>query len=63
MSQNGKGSRQRPKSVSQKTWDKNWENIFGKKDNNSKKVSSVVVDKPIRQCRMKLWMREFQSSD
>lgn len=31
MSQNGKGSRQRPKSVDQKTWDKNYERIFGKK--------------------------------
>lgn len=33
MSQNGKGSRQRPKSVDQKTWDKNYERIFGKKQN------------------------------
>lgn len=31
MSQNGKGSRQRPKSIDQKTWDKNYERIFGKK--------------------------------
>lgn len=31
MSQNGKGSKQRPKSVDQKTWDKNYERIFGKK--------------------------------
>lgn len=28
MSQNGKGSKQRPKSVDQKTWDKNYERIF-----------------------------------
>lgn len=26
--QNGKGSTRRPKSVSQETWDKNWEAIF-----------------------------------
>jgi hypothetical protein len=31
MSQNGKGSKQRPKSVDQKTWEKNYERIFGKK--------------------------------
>lgn len=31
MSQNGKGSKRRPKSVDQKTWDKNYERIFGKK--------------------------------
>ena len=30
MGQNGKGSRQRPKSVDQKTWDKNYEKIFRK---------------------------------
>lgn len=31
MSQNGKGSKRRPKTIDQKTWDKNWERIFGKK--------------------------------
>lgn len=31
MKKNGKGSRQRPKSVDQKTWDKNYERIFCKK--------------------------------
>lgn len=31
MSQNGKGSKRRPKSVDQKTWDKNYARIFGKK--------------------------------
>jgi hypothetical protein len=31
MSQNGKGSKRRPKSIDQKTWDKNYERIFGKK--------------------------------
>jgi hypothetical protein len=31
MSQNGKGSKPRPKSVDQKTWNKNYERIFGKK--------------------------------
>lgn len=29
MSQNGKGSKPRPKSVDQKTWEKNYEKIFG----------------------------------
>ena len=28
MSQNGKGSKPRPKSIDQKTWDKNYERIF-----------------------------------
>lgn len=28
---NGKGDKRRPVSVSQKTWEKNWEKIFGKK--------------------------------
>ena len=28
---NGKGSKPRPKSVDQKTWDKNYERIFRKK--------------------------------
>lgn len=36
MSQNGKGSRQRPKTVDQKTWDKNYERIFGKKESKKK---------------------------
>lgn len=31
MSQNGKGSKRRPKTIDQKTWDKNWQQIFGKK--------------------------------
>jgi hypothetical protein len=31
MSQNGKGSKPRPKSVDQKTWEKNYDRIFGKK--------------------------------
>jgi hypothetical protein len=29
MSQNGKGSKPRPKSVDYKTWEKNYERIFG----------------------------------
>lgn len=38
MSQNGKGSRPRPKGVDQKTWDKNWKRIFGDgKRNGSRK--------------------------
>lgn len=28
MSQNGKGSKPRPKSIDQKTWEKNYERIF-----------------------------------
>lgn len=28
---NGKGSAPRPKTVSQETWSKNWDKIFGKK--------------------------------
>lgn len=31
MSQNGKGSRTRPKSVDYKTWSKNYEKIFPKR--------------------------------
>lgn len=39
MSQNGKGSRPRPKSVDQKTWDKNYERIFkhGKRNKSKRK--------------------------
>lgn len=33
MSQNGKGDKRRPKSVTYKTWEKNYERIFGKKKN------------------------------
>ena len=32
MSDGGKGSKPRPYSVDQKTFDNNWETIFGKKD-------------------------------
>lgn len=31
MSQNGKGSKRRPMTVDQKTWDKNYSKIFNKK--------------------------------
>jgi len=31
MSQNGKGSKPRPKGVDQKTWEKNYDKIFKKK--------------------------------
>lgn len=39
MSQNGKGSRPRPKSVDQKTWEKNYERIFkhGKRNKSKNK--------------------------
>jgi hypothetical protein len=33
MSTNGKGSKRRPKSVDQETWDKNYERIFRKNKN------------------------------
>lgn len=36
VGQNGKGSKPRPKSVDQKTWEKNWNRIFGKKNDSSK---------------------------
>lgn len=39
MSQNGKGSKRRPKSIDQKTWEKNYERIF-KKQTKSKKSSN-----------------------
>lgn len=32
MSQNGKGSKPRPKTVDQKTWDNNYDRIFKKKE-------------------------------
>ena len=32
MSENGKGSKKRPRLVSQETWDKNYERIFRKKE-------------------------------
>jgi len=38
MSQNGKGSKKRPRLISQETWDKNYERIFKKaKDGNHNK--------------------------
>jgi len=39
MSDNGKGSRRRPKNIDYKTWEKNYEKIFGKKNEQSNKVS------------------------
>jgi hypothetical protein len=59
MSQNGKGSRFRPKGVSEKTWEQNWKKIFGKKQ----KKSSWAVDKPIRRDRIQESKRENQSRD
>ena len=35
-----KGSRQRPRSVDRKTFEDNWDRIFGKKVNNEKEESS-----------------------
>jgi len=37
MSQNGKGDKPRRKTVSEKIWSGNWERIFGKKTDPSKK--------------------------
>ncbi len=56
---NGKGSRPRPKTVDNATWDQNWEKIFGKAKKNSRKA----VDKSITQDRMKESMRDHQSRD
>ena len=39
MSENGKGSKRRPKSVDQQTWDKNYERIFRK--NKTTKCSKI----------------------
>jgi len=33
MSQNGKGDKTRKKTVTEETWARNWERIFGKKEN------------------------------
>ena len=59
MSQNGKGDSPRPKGISYKVWDKNWEKIFGKKQKNS----SSPVDKPIKHDRIQESKREDQSRD
>jgi hypothetical protein len=59
MSQNGKGSVRRKSQVDQKTWDKNYERIFGKKEKNS----SLVVDKSIMDDRIGESKRGNQSRD
>jgi len=56
---NGKGDSTRPKSVSYKVWDKNYEQIFGKKQ----KKSSQAVDKSIEHDRIQEYKREDQSRD
>lgn len=56
---NGKGDKTRPKTVSYKTWEKNWEKIFGKKEKNS----SRPVDKPIKHDRIGESKRGNQSRD
>jgi hypothetical protein len=48
MSQNGKGSSPRPKSVDQKTWDKNYNRIF-QKDSSTKE--SNIKDKSNNETR------------
>lgn len=43
----GKGSKPRPFSVDQKTFDTNWDNIFGKKDKlteDKKSVDEEIID-------------------
>ena len=59
MSQNGKGDKRRPKSIDYNTWEKNYENIFGKKEKNS----SRGVDKPIKHDRIQESKRGNQSRD
>ena len=39
MAEAGKGSRPRPFSVDQKTFDTNWEAIFGSKNNSTDEIS------------------------
>lgn len=39
MSENGKGSKKRPRSVDQDTWDKNYERIFRKKKDGKRNKS------------------------
>jgi hypothetical protein len=56
---NGKGSRPRPKTVDNATWDKNYENIFGKRE----KKSSLPVDKPIKHDRIEESKQENRSRD
>lgn len=36
---NGKGDKRRKRTVSQETWEKNWERIFGDKKNKNKNIS------------------------
>ncbi len=47
MSDGGKGSRPRPFSVDQKTFDSNWDNIFKKKNDTadeSKTADKEIID-------------------
>jgi hypothetical protein len=41
MADGGKGSKPRPFSVDQKTFDSNWENIFGQKDKKAEESKSA----------------------
>lgn len=50
MADGGKGSRPRPFSVDQKTFDSNWENIFRK----DKKEHSGVEEKNIQQTEKRI---------
>ena len=38
---NGKGDKTRPKTISYKTWDKNYERIFRKKENDKIKKKQI----------------------
>lgn len=42
MSQNGKGSRQRPRNVDQKTWDKNYNRIFRTKTDDLRTIFTRI---------------------
>ena len=59
MSENGKGSRRRKSQVDQKTWDRNYSRIFGKKGKNS----SVAIDNADTRDTMKIQRGKDQSRD
>jgi|688.fasta_scaffold1327792_2 hypothetical protein len=59
MSENGKGSRRRKSQVDQKTWDKNYERIFGRTTKNS----SLAIDNADTKDIMKIQRGRNQSRD
>jgi len=42
----GKGSAPRPRNVDKKTWEENWERIFGKKDADAEYESDNPLERP-----------------